>query len=62
MVTVHDYQMPVYYGLSTDTKPSGLKGMNGAKFVEIDTHAEHYYDEAGDQWCALPAPEAPSDG
>jgi len=59
MVTVHDFKMPVFYGLSTDTKPTGMNGMNGAKFIEIDTHAEFYYDEAGDQWCAKPEPETP---
>ena len=62
MVTVHSYQMPVYFGLSTDTKPTGLKGANGSKFIEIDTHAEFYYDEAGNQWCAVPTPETPADG
>jgi len=58
MITVSNVPMPVYYGLSTDTKPTGITGGNGSKFIEIDTHAELYYDETGDQWCGVPTPDA----
>ena len=57
MITVSNVPMPVYYGLSTDTKPTGITGGNGSKFVEIDTHKESYYDEEGDQWHGEPVPE-----
>ena len=59
MLTWNTGKPPKGWCLSTDSKPTGLKGFNGAKITEIDTHAEFYYDEAGDQWCAKPEPEAP---
>ena len=59
MLTWNTEKPPQGWCLSTDSKPTGLKGCNGAKITEIDTHAEFYYDEAGDQWCAKPAPETP---
>ena len=62
MITVSNVDMPKYYGKSTDTKPTGITGGNGSKFTEIDTHEVFYYDEEGDQWCALPSPETPADG
>ena len=62
MITVSNVPMSVYYGLSTDTKPTGITGGNGSKFIEIDTHAAFYYDEDGDRWCGLPEPETPADG
>ena len=57
MITSPNTPPPVYYGLSTDTKPTGMPNENGAKFIEIDTHAEFYYDEKGSQWHGAPSPE-----
>jgi len=57
MITVPATKPPTYYGKSTDVKPTGLKGGNGSKFKEIDTHAEFFYDEEDDQWCGAPEPE-----
>lgn len=59
MITATNVQPLTYYGLSTDTKPTGITGGNGQKFIEIDTHAEFYFDEEGNQWCAVPTPETP---
>ncbi len=61
MITAPNTKPLTYYGLSTDTKPTGIKGGNGSKFIEIDTHAEFLYDETGDQWCGVPEPEADPD-
>ena len=38
-----------YYGLSTDSKPSGT-ALNGRAFVEMDTGKVYFYDEDGDTW------------
>ena len=45
----------VYYGLSTDTKPSASAGdelHNGDKLIEMDTGTIYFYDQAGDRWLA----------
>ena len=61
MITATNVRPLTYWGLSTDTKPTGITGGNGQKFIEIDTHAEFYYDEAGDQWCGVPTPDTTPD-
>ena len=43
-----------YYGLSTDTKPTGKQiqneHRNGSKFIEIDTGKTYLYDEENAEW------------
>lgn len=60
MITATNQRPLTYYGRSTDTKPTGILGGNGQKFIEIDTHAEFLYDEEGNQWCGKPAESAGS--
>lgn len=60
MITAPCTPPPVFYGLSTDTKPTRIS-CNGAKFVEIDTHAEFYYDQENDLWYGAPEPEDADD-
>lgn len=44
------YSSPnVYFGLSTDVKPSG-KGLNGSFFVNMDDGKRFIYDEENDAW------------
>ena len=50
MITVSNVPMPVYYGLSTDTKPTGITGGNGSAFIEMDDGKLYLYDEDNDQW------------
>ncbi len=50
MITVSNVPMPVYYGLSTDTKPTGITGGNGSAFVEMDTGKLYFYDADNDTW------------
>lgn len=38
-----------YFGLSTDTKPSGTS-LNGREFKEMDTGKTYYYDASGGEW------------
>lgn len=38
-----------YFGLSTDTKPSGTS-LNGRAFVEMDTSKLYFYDAANETW------------
>lgn len=47
MVSVYDGRH--FYGLSTDTKPSGI-GMNGADFTEMDTGDVYYFDGDSADW------------
>lgn len=42
-------QAIVYYGLSTDDKPTTGVG-NGSCFIEMDTSKIYFYDENGSQW------------
>lgn len=43
-----------FFGLSTDTKPSGV-AINGRRFIEIDTGDEYRYNAAGGAWVKQPA-------
>lgn len=43
-----------YYGLSTDTKPTGTSTPNGAAFIEIDTGKGYLFDAEGKEWHELP--------
>ena len=38
-----------YYGLSTDTKPSGT-ALNGRAFIEMDTGKIYHYDADSGTW------------
>lgn len=40
----------VYYGLSTDTKPTGGIA-NGSVYVEMNTSRLYVYDAASAAWC-----------
>lgn len=40
-----------FYGLSTDTKPSGCT--NGSKFLEMDTSKVYVYDQQVYEWHEL---------
>ena len=42
-------QALVYYGLSTNDKPTSGVG-NGSCFVEMDTSTVFFYDETNDVW------------
>ena len=39
-----------FYGLSTDSKPTGVAVANGSVFLEMNTGKIYFYDAAGDQW------------
>lgn len=43
-----------FYGLSTDTKPTGKYGSrvigNGSSFFEMDTQDVYFYDEDSETW------------
>lgn len=47
----YDGYVQKFYGLSTDTKPSGC--VNGSKFLEMDTSKVYVYDQHGDTWNEL---------
>lgn len=38
-----------YYGLSTDTKPTGA-ALNGREFREMDTGKIYHYDAENERW------------
>ena len=42
----------MFYGLSTDEKPSGADVANGACFLEMDTATIWFYDADAGQWRA----------
>ena len=45
----YDDNVGVYFGLSTDTKPTtGIS--NGSCFIEMDTSKLYFFDAAGSQW------------
>ena len=49
MITCANHPLPAYFGLEDDTKPtSGVP--NGAKFIEMDSGKEYYFNEAGGAW------------
>lgn len=51
MVTKFTVSEPTtYYGLSTDSKPTGTGVFNGSCFLEMDTGKLYFYDAAGSQW------------
>ena len=52
MITIRGEYL--YFGLSTDTKPTGKSTPNGASFVEIDTGKGYLFDETGAEWHELP--------
>lgn len=52
MVTIRGKYL--YFGLSTDTKPTSASTPNGASFVEIDTGAGFLFDAKGKEWHELP--------
>ncbi len=54
----YPHRTPTFYGMKADTKPT-QNVQNGAKFIEIDTHEEFYFDEAGTTWYGVPVPETP---
>ena len=39
-----------YFGLSTDTKPTGDTVANGSCFLEMDTSKIYFYDADGAEW------------
>ena len=39
-----------YWGLSTDTKPTGDTVGNGSRFLEMDTAKIYLYDADGAEW------------
>ena len=47
-----------FYGLSTDTKPSGCS--SGSRFVEINTGDKYIYDGSSDVWTKIPTGGSPS--
>lgn len=52
MVTIkHEGNTNTYFGLSTDTKPSGT-GLNGSFYYEMDTKKVFLYDEENSRWIA----------
>lgn len=52
MITIRGKYL--YFGLSTDTKPTTPSTPNGASFVEIDTGKGYLYDVKGKAWHELP--------
>ncbi len=38
-----------YFGLSTDTKPTGT-AVNGRAFIEMDTGKLYFYDAESGEW------------
>ena len=40
----------VYYGLSTDEKPTGADVANGSVFLEMNTAKIYLFDAANAQW------------
>ena len=58
MVTVNDnfLQEKTFYGLSTDTKPTGTTAINGRTahngdvFVAMDIKCMYIYNEASSEW------------
>ena len=63
MITVNKAD-PIYYGLSSDTKPEAF---NGCPFIEIDTGNRYLYDAENAEWLLqngsvnndLPEPDQP---
>ena len=49
----------IYYGMSTDEKPTGAVG-NGSAFIEMDTSSLFFFDEAGAEWLEWGAAPASS--
>ena len=47
----YDYYVQKFYGLSTDSKPSGC--INGSRFLEMDTSKVYVYDRQADEWNEL---------
>lgn len=45
----------MYYGLSTDTKPTTGSTPNGAAFAEIDTGKGYLYDADSSTWNEIPS-------
>ena len=39
-----------FFGLSTDTKPTGAEVANGSCFLEMDTSKIYFYDADNAQW------------
>lgn len=39
-----------FFGLSTDTKPTGADVANGSAFIELDAGKLYFYDADGAQW------------
>lgn len=54
----YDSSVQRFYGLSTDTKPTGCT--NGSVFIEIDTGDKYLYNEAGAVWVLIPNTSAAS--
>lgn len=50
MITIDYKSLPlVYYGLSTDTKPTE-DVENGTSFIEIDTSKIYFFDAEAQTW------------
>lgn len=49
----------IYYGLSTDTKPTTAVG-NGSAFIEMDTSSLFFFDESSTEWLEWGAAPASS--
>ena len=45
-----DAYLDEYYGLSTDTKPTGVNVVNGSTFIEMDTSTKYIYDAGNKEW------------
>ena len=45
-----DRSYRVFFGLSTDDKPTGLKIITGSKFTEVDTGIIYLFDEESATW------------
>lgn len=51
MITKFTVSEPTtYYGLSTDSKPTGASVSNGSCFIEMDTGKLYFYDAVDSQW------------
>lgn len=48
----YDGSKQKFYGLSSDTKPSGCS--NGSIFVEMDTQTLYMYNATANEWCVIP--------
>ena len=50
-----EYRYREFFGLSDDTKPTGLNIITGSKFTEVDTGDVYLFDEVGKSWAKVQA-------